>query len=59
MVGCGCYNGGYGKWSGSRGGGGRGCYSFLCRCFIIILISCLYYLNEIIKKYKILMFGIS
>ena len=22
MVGCGCYNGGYGKWSGGRGGGG-------------------------------------
>ena len=24
MVGCGCYNGGYGKWSGGRGGGGGG-----------------------------------
>ena len=22
MVSCGCYNGGYGKWSGGRGGGG-------------------------------------
>ena len=22
MVGCGCYNGGYGKWGGGRGGGG-------------------------------------
>ena len=39
MVGCGCYNGGYGKWSGGRGGGGGGCYSFLCSCFIIILTS--------------------
>ena len=39
MVGCGCYNGGYGKWSDGRGGGGGDCYSFLCNCFIIILTS--------------------
>ena len=56
MVGCGCYNGGYGKWSG---GGGGGCYSFLCSCFIIILMSSLYYLNEMVKNIEILMFDVS
>ena len=58
MVGCGCYNGGYGKWSGGRGIGGSGCYSFLCS-YIIILMSCLYYLNEIVKNIEILMFDVS
>ena len=56
MVGCGCYNGGYGKWSG---GGGGGCYSFLCSCFIIILMSSLYYLNEMVKNIEVLMFDVS
>ena len=41
MVGCGCYNGGYGSWSRGSGGGGGGCYRFLC-VFLIILISCQY-----------------
>ena len=57
VVGCGCYNGGC--YNGGRGGGGGGCYSFLCSCFIIILMSCLYYLNKMIKNIKILMFDIS
>ena len=38
VVGCGCYNGGYGRWSRGGGGGGGGCYRFLC-VFLIILIS--------------------
>ena len=59
MVGCGCYNGGYGKWNGGRGGGGGGCYSFLCSCFIIILMSSLYYLNEVVKNIEVLMFDVS
>ena len=59
MVGCGCYNGGYGKWNGGRGGGGGGCYSFLCSCFIIILMSSLYYLNEMVKNIEVLMFDVS
>ena len=59
MVGCGCYNSDYGKWSDGRSGGGDDCYSFLCSCFIIILISNLYYLNEMVKSIEILMFDIS
>ena len=59
MVGCGCYNGGYGKWSGGRGDGGGGCYSFLCSCFIIILMSSFYYLNEMINNIEVLMFDVS
>ena len=31
---------------------------FVCKYFIIILISSLYYLNEIVKNIKILMFNI-
>ena len=38
VVGCGCYNGSYGRWSRDSGGGGGGCYRFLC-VFLIILIS--------------------
>ena len=55
MVGCGCYNGGYGKWSGGRGGGGGGGWLVaivLYSCFIIILMGSFYYLNEG-KKYRI------
>ena len=62
MVGCDCYNGGYGKWSGGRGGGGRGwpVARFLCSCFIIIiLMSSLYYLNEMVKNIESLMFDES
>ena len=58
MVGCGCYNGGYSKWSSGRGGGG-GVWPvarFSCSCFIIILMSSLYYLNEMIKNIKVLMY---
>ena len=32
VVRCGCYNGGYGRWSGGRGGG---CYNFSCACFLL------------------------
>ena len=32
---------------------------FVCSCFIIILLSSLYYLNEIIKNIEVLMFDIS
>ena len=32
---------------------------FVCSCFIIILLSSLYYLNKIIKSIEILMFNIS
>ena len=59
MVGYGCYNGNYGKRSGGRDGGGGGCYSFLCSCFIIILMSSLYYLNEMVKNIEFLMFDVS
>ena len=59
MVGCGCYNGNYGKWSGGRGGGGGGCYSFLCSCFNIILMSSLYYFNEMVQNIEALMFDVS
>ena len=59
MVVYGCYNGGYGKWSSGRGGGGGGCYSFLCSCFIIILMHSLYYLNDMVKNIEVLMFGVS
>ena len=38
VVGCGCYNGGYGKWSGGVGGG---CYRFLCSSFYYY-----YYFNK-------------
>ena len=58
-MGCGCYNGGYGKWSSGRGGGREGwpVARFLCS-FIIILMSSLYYLNEMVKNIKVLMFDI-
>ena len=62
MVGCGCYNGGYGKWSGGRGveeGVGWLLYRFLCSWFIIILISNLYYLNEMVKNIEVLMINVS
>ena len=61
VVGCGCYNGGYGKWSGGRGGGGGGWLVAidLCSCFIIILMSSLYYLNEMVKNIEVLMFDVS
>ena len=39
VVGCGCYNGGYGKWSGSVG---DGCYRFLCSSFYYYY----YYFNK-------------
>ena len=60
MVGCGCYNGGYGKWSGGGGGGGGGWLVaiVLCSCFIIILMSSLYYLFEMVKNIESLMLGI-
>ena len=32
---------------------------FVCSCFIIILMSSLYYLNEIVKNIEVLMFGVS
>ena len=32
---------------------------FVCSCFIIILMSSLYYLNEIVKNIEVLMFDIS
>ena len=35
VVRCGCYNGGYGRWSGGSGGGLGGCYNFLCACFLL------------------------
>ena len=56
-VGCGCYNGGYGKWSG--GGGGWPVARFLCSCFIFILMSSLYYLNVMLKNIEVLMFDVS
>ena len=62
MVGCGCYNGGYGKWSDGRGveeGVGWLLYRFLCSWFIIILISNLYYLNEMVKNIEVLMINVS
>ena len=37
-------------------GGGGGCYNFVCSCFIIILISYLYYLNKIVKNIEVLTF---
>ena len=53
---------GYGKWSGGRGGEGGGwlfAIDILCSCFIIILMSSLYYLNEMIKNIEVLMFDVS
>ena len=32
---------------------------FLCSCFIIILMHSLYYLNEMVKNIKVLMFDVS
>ena len=34
-------------------------YRFLCSWFIIILISNLYYLNEMVKNIEVLMFDLS
>ena len=60
MVDCGCYNDGYGKWSGGRGGGGGGWLVaiVLCSYFIIILMSSLYYLNEMVKNIESLMLDV-
>ena len=38
VVGCGCYNGGYGKWSGGRGGGGGGWLVAIVFCVIVLLL---------------------
>ena len=37
MVGCGCYNGGYGKWSSGRGGG-RGWLVAIVLCGVVLLL---------------------
>ena len=38
MVSCGCYNGGYGKWSGGRGGGGGGWLVAIDFCVLVLLL---------------------
>ena len=38
MVSCGCYNGGYGKWSGGRGGGGGGWLVAIDLCVVVLLL---------------------
>ena len=41
------------------GRGLAGCYRFWCSCFIFILMSSLYYLNEMVKNIEVLMFDES
>ena len=73
-MGCGCHGGAYGLWwwrlwllqwrlwqveSGGRGGVGGGYCRFLCSSFyLFILMSSLYYLNEVAKNIEILMFNV-
>ena len=55
-----CCSCGYGAMV--RGGGGGVwlfAIDFLCSCYIIILMSNLYYLNEMVKNIEVLMFDVS
>ena len=38
VMGCGCYNDGYGKWSGGRGSGRGGWLVAIVFCVVVLLL---------------------